>query len=363
MHKNFINEYNPDFVSPPGDTLAELLKERGMTQAELAQRTGKKTKTINQIIKGIAPITPRTSIQLERVLWVPAGFWDERERKYQEFLARNEEKEELKKQLLWLNNIPVKEMIKLNWIEKYSDKVLQLQEILSFLGIASPDQYEAVLSCAYYRKSQVFKSDPGTLSVWLRKGEIEARNIQTESYSLSSFRTNLKKIRNLTREAPDVFIPELRELCSSSGVAVVFVPELPGTRICGAVRWLSPEKALIQLSLRYKRDDHLWFSFFHEAGHIILHGKKDVFIEEEKTEGIKEDEANSFASNFLIPSVMLESFMNTDKKGARDIEIFAEKVGIAPGIVVGQLQHKGYLQMNWCNNLKRHIDWDEIKNL
>ncbi|MFN8491179.1 MAG: hypothetical protein U0350_26520 [Caldilineaceae bacterium] len=38
-----------------------------------------------------------------------------------------------------------------------------------------------------------------------------------------------------------------------------FVPELAQLRVCGATRWLTPNKALLQLSLRYKTNDHLWF--------------------------------------------------------------------------------------------------------
>jgi HTH-type transcriptional regulator/antitoxin HigA len=60
---------------------------------------------------------------------------------------------------------------------------------------------------------------------------------------------------------------------------VVIVKELPGCSVNGATFWLNPEKAVIQLSLRYRSDDHLWFNFFHEAGHIVLHGKRETFLE------------------------------------------------------------------------------------
>ena len=355
-----VNQYNPDYVSPPGETLWDILKDRGMTQAELAQRTGRKTKTINQIIKGIAPLTPKTAIQLERVLGAPASFWNNREKKYQEFLARQEEQEELKKQIDSLNSTPVKYMIKHGWIQKFDNKVLQIQEVLNFYGIASPEQYKVVLSESYYHKSRVLKSDPHALLAWLRKGEIEAQKIQIEPYSLSNFNKNLKKIRSLTVKPTEIFLPQLIELCALSGVALVFIPELPRTRIFGAVRWLNPQKALIQLSLRYKTDDHFWFSFFHEAGHIILHGKKDVFLDEDLTEGDKEMEANRFAANSLIPYNELERFRRTNKRSIKDIEDFAEKLSISPGIVVGQLQYIGYLPMSHCNKLKRHIDWGQI---
>lgn len=85
------NQYVPDEVSPPGETLSEVLAEHGITQADLAERTGRPRKTIDEIIKGKAAITPETAIQLERVLGVPATFWNRRERQYREHLAKREE--------------------------------------------------------------------------------------------------------------------------------------------------------------------------------------------------------------------------------------------------------------------------------
>ncbi len=94
----------------------------------------------------------------------------------------------------------------------------------------------------------------------------------------------------------------MQELCNAAGVALVLVPELPKTHLCGAARWLTPRKALIQQSMRHKSNDHFWFTFFHEAGHILLHSKKDVFIDEGKpTDTAEETEANEWAKTFLVP--------------------------------------------------------------
>ena len=85
------NQYCPDEVSPPGETLLEVLEERGITPAELAERTGQPREIINSIIKGRAAITPETALQFERVLGSPASFWNARETKYREFLAKRNE--------------------------------------------------------------------------------------------------------------------------------------------------------------------------------------------------------------------------------------------------------------------------------
>ena len=134
-----------------------------------------------------------------------------------------------------------------------------------------------------------YQTNHYAVAAWLRKGEIEAGKIETSSYNPRSFKGALKKIRSLTTEPPEIFEPEVKKLCAEGGVAIAFAPELPGTRVYGATRWLKATKALIQMSLRGKTDDHLWFTFFHEAGHILLHGKDELFIEatENGTKGDK----------------------------------------------------------------------------
>jgi Zn-dependent peptidase ImmA (M78 family) len=151
----------------------------------------------------------------------------------------------------------------------------------------------------------------------------------------------------------------MQKICAQAGVAVVFVPELPGTHLYGATRWLGTKKALIQLSLRGKSDDQLWFTFFHEAGHILLHEKKDVFI---KAEGKgcgeiggseKEQEANQFAQDLLIPSEKYQAFVDTGQFDESEIRTFAKEIGIAPGIIVGRLQHEKIIPFSAWNNLKK----------
>jgi addiction module HigA family antidote len=358
------NQYTPDYVSPPGETLLEVLEEWGMTQTELAERMGRPKKTINEIINGKAAITAETALQLERVLRIPASFWNNREQQYREYLARAEEQERLQKQLTWLDHIPVKAMIKFGWIRHYQDKVEQLREVLNFFAVASPEQWEEIWcnTHVYFRKSQAFQSDFGDVTAWLRRGEIEAAEIPCASYDANKFRETLQRIRTLTVKPPNIFQPEVVRLCAEVGVAVVFVPQLPKTRTCGATRWLNPNKALIQLSLRYKTDDHLWFSFFHEAGHILLHGKRDVFLEgksiQNAEEETKEQQANKFAQDILIPPAELERFIVSAQQWSKaSIVQFADEIGIATGIVVGRLQHDGVLPPTHCNDLKQRINW------
>jgi HTH-type transcriptional regulator/antitoxin HigA len=356
------NRYSPDYALAPGETLRETIEAIGMSQVELAERTGRPKKTINGVVMGKVALTPDTALQLERVLGIPASFWNNLERQYQEVLARQEENSRLEQQLDWLTSIPVIAMKKLGWIRAEETPIDQLREVLRFFAVAYPDQWNALWQSprAIFRRSPAFESNPGAVAAWLRQGEIEAQQIQCAPFDADRFRRVLVEVRKLTKEPPEVFHEEVVRLCAEAGVAVVFVPELPGTRVSGATRWLSPAKALIQLSLRYKTDDHLWFTFFHEAGHILLHGKREIFLENDGSSGTedKEAEVNRFAADLLINPDDL-SFFTTGRRYFSKVDIadFAQQIGIAPGIVVGRLQHDNCLAPQDCNGLKRRFEW------
>ena len=359
------NQYTPDYVSPPGETLLEVIGEREMSQAELAKRMGRPKKTINEIIQGKTAITPETALQLERVLGIPASFWNNREQQYRQYQARTDEQKRLGNHIGWMKKFPVKAMIKLGWIDAFDNEIQQLDELLKFFGVASPEQWEIYWDqCTVaFRKTYAFQSELEAISAWLRQGEIEAQDIYCQPYNAKKFRQVLKESRQLTSEPPEIFQDKLVNLCAEAGVSVVFVPQIPKARVSGATRWLSPKKALIQLSLRYRTDDHLWFTFFHEAGHIFLHGKREIFLENEDVNDTKEEEANEFAAKTLIPSTKLARFLNELTPGyhpsKRAIREFAREIGIAPGIVVGRLQHDKYLPFTHCNDLKRTFVWAE----
>jgi len=351
------NQYLPDEVSPPGETLLEVLEERGISQADLAERTGRPRKTINEIVKGKTSITPETALQLERVLGVPAHFWNSRESAYREFIARRDERFRLEAQLTWVDHFPVREMIRRGFIpDRRPSKLGLLEALLDFFGIASPDQWQAVWQGAAFRKSR--RSNEYALSAWLRVGQMLGERAACSAYDAQEFRGVLGRIRNLTLLPPHRFQPLLDEVCGKCGVVIALVPELPASGASGATFWTSHHRPVLMLSLRYKTDDHLWFTFFHEVAHILLHGKRDVFIEGLDDDGQREEEANRFAAELLIPAERLRLFLSRNRRISMDgVSRFAAELGIAPGIVVGRLQHDGHLPQTHCNGLKRRLEW------
>ena len=351
----------------PGATLEELIMELCISQAELARRTGRPTKTINGIIKGSIAITPETALQFERVLGVSATFWNSLEKNYREAIARREERERLQQGIDWMKSFPVSTMIKYGWIEKKKDRVEQLQELLGFLGAADPaswgDHWDG---CAVqFRGAQGTSTSQPAVAAWLRKGFLDARAIGCKPFSAEGFRNALKEIRTLTLVTTPDFVDRLQVICAENGVAVVLVRELPGCRVSGAARWMTPQKALIQLSLRYRSNDQLWFSFFHEAAHVLQDQKRSIFVDDSpdrkpvKVGDELEKQANSLAANLLIPRRELQQFMDSSDRTKVGVKAFATQIGIAPGIVVGRLQHEGYLPFDWLNDLKVRYTWTD----
>jgi addiction module HigA family antidote len=349
-------KFKPDYAVAPGLTVSELIDHLGMSQVQLADRTGRPLKTINNIIKGKQAITYETALQFEKVLGMPAGFWNNLEKNYRESLARISENKKLESELNRLNVLPVDSMIKNEWIKKAPSPIEQLQKILSFFGVANPSEISANCPEVVFRQSQKLKSDPWAVCAWLRKGEIEAQAIPCGAYDKAKFKIVLSEIRKMTRKNVLEIFNEWKQLCSDSGVALVIIQELPNLKVNGATKWLK-DKAVIQLSLLYKFVDILWFSFFHEAAHILLHGKKDIFIENPDIKTSSEREADRFAEDFLIPRSEYEKFVNAGVFDRASILGFARDIEIAPGILVGRLQHEKILPYNRLNDLKPRLCW------
>ena len=357
---NVARAFAPDWVSPPGSTVADLIEERGWTQQELAQRSGFTTKHISLLINGKAPITEDTAVKLERVLGSTMRFWMTREAQYREALARLSERKSLLGKAEWLQRLPIKEMVKFNWIKAFENKGDQVRECLRFFGVASVEAWEKQYAdpLVAFRASTKHTKEVGAVAAWLRQGEREAEHIASMPFDKAAFRQALAHARELTNIGdPGVFVPQLMEACSRAGVAVALVPAPKGCPVSGATRWLSTEKALLMLSLRHKSNDHFWFSFFHEAGHLLLHGKKLLFVEiENRIDGEDEQQADVFAGEWLISSAnaaLLPSLPKSDYA----VRAFAKRIGIAPGIVVGRMQKDRLLPWTHLNGLKIRYRW------
>jgi HTH-type transcriptional regulator/antitoxin HigA len=355
--------FQPDYFSPPGDTVADLLEQVGMTQRELAQRLGVSLKHANQVVKGAASISAELALGLEKVFGVSADFWLNRESLYRTEIARRDEAHELAAALEWAERFPINELRRRGLIPSTSKGADLVRDILRFFGVASPKSW--IDPVAAYRKSLRVESDPNALATWLRAGELEAATIDCERFDSERLHEALQEIRALTRLEPGEWQPELVRVCAAAGVAVVIIDTFHGARANGATRWLSPTKALIQMSLRHRWEDIFWFSFFHEAAHILLHRKKHIFLEglelsseepNDRESQTWEEEADRFAARVLIPP---ERDSELRRLTLTDIPEFAEQLGIAPGIVVGRLQHDRLIPNHRGNELRHRLAFSD----
>lgn len=354
--------YSPDYAVPPGWVLEDRLAAYNISYAEFARRCGRSPKLISEIIAGKAPIEPKTALQFENVLGVDAGIWLGIEASYRLRLEREAEARRDEEEIAWAKAFPVNELVKRGIIEKPRSNAERVKAILSFFGVASVEAWSARqtgMSVAY-RHSPSFKSKDEALSTWLRLGELEADRVSCPDYDKARFRNSLLRIRELTATQSTEGLLEAQRLCREAGVVLAVIKPLPRTALSGATRWITPRKSLIQLSARHMSDDHLWFSFFHEAAHILLHSKRAVFIESKGKRTEADAEADRWATEFLIPPRDWEQFSMTFHFTEEVIKSFAEEQGIAPGIIVGRLQHEKLLPwQSWLNSMKVRLEWSD----
>jgi len=348
--------FEPDYAIPPGETLKEVMESLNMSQKELAIRTGLTVQSLNRIFKGDQPISYETANKLELATGAPARMWNNLEAQYREQLAKAKERKQLETDLDWLKTIPTQELIQRKVIEPQKDRVLLFRETLKFYGLSSVSAWKDIWAnpAVAARRSQCFETCPGPASAWIRLGEIQAHRIDCMSFDKYIFIQAVEKIRLLTVKGPEEFIPETIQLCADSGVALALVPEMKKVPWHGATKWLSASKAMILLNLRGKMEDQFWFSFFHEAGHVLYDSKKDLYINDGSIDDPREWKANEFAAQILIPRERDPEIASLRAKA--DVIRLADELKISPGVVAGRFQHLTE-KWNYFNGLKRKFQW------
>jgi HTH-type transcriptional regulator/antitoxin HigA len=342
--------YNPDLALHPGESLRGELEFMDLSQVELAQRTGLSEKHISQIINGADPISPETSIKLERAIGVPASFWNNLQRDYGLNLARIESEQKLETEINEAKNFKCyAELVKLGCIEAATDWKVKAENLLKFFAVDSLLYIQKTEAVAFRQASGHF--DEYSLAAWLRCGEIEAKKIEVQKFDKKKIKELIPEFRKLTTH-PAGFGTKLKELCASAGIAVVYTPYLSNTKVNGSSRWVG-DKPVIQLNTRGAYSDIFWFTFFHELGHILLHGVKERFVDYQKKEkDSKEKEADIFAANSLIPPSEYKDLLAIRPLNRLTVGSFARASGIHISIVLGRLAHEGKAKWNQIGNFR-----------
>jgi addiction module HigA family antidote len=359
--------FTPKGTIHPGEIVLDYLESLGWTQQDLSRRSGVTPKTISEICNGKTSISPETALAFEKVLGRPSHFWMNLQARYEEAHARSAEREKSKSWIAWAKGFPLREMKKLGWIPEKNQTGNDVTSLLKFMGVSSPESWDNVwgASRVAFRQTTRMKSNEHAIFAWVRATELYAADIRLHDFDEDRLIASVPSLRSCTRMPIDEGLDEARRISALCGVAAVVVPPLPNTGISGLVRWTS-KFVILALSLRYKTDDQIWFTFFHEIGHILLHRKQQHFILEnaegdlfeggaDATMQKYEEEANRFAADFLIPPDELHDFIATSIFTNAAIHSFSDKISISPGIVVGRLQREGLLEPHQGNDLKQRV--------
>lgn len=368
---------NTDWAVAPGETLRVRLEEIDMTQAELARRTSLTPKHINQIVRGSASVSADVAQRLEMVTGTPADWWLRLEVRYQERLQQLEQRETFRDLIPWMRRMPIKHLVARGYLRDGKvDDVDRVGELLRFFGVANKPTFDALMGSVVlrFRQSTAYSVDEGAVAVWLRLGELAAREHPAPAFRPKALRAALPQLRALTQRPIREALQEVVALATNVGLRVVFVEDIPGTRAYGVTRWLSASEPVIQLSLRGRTDDKLWETLFHELGHVLLHGHAELFVESDDAADsddvadvsvqssqalpVEERQAQDFAYDLLIPPTRAKEL--ADLHTPEDVLDFAEQIGVAPSVIVSRLQHVGLWEHSAGSRLKQHVSEQDL---
>jgi len=356
--------FEPNWASPPGATIERLMATREIDAEELADGLGLERPDFSLLLSGNARITPTLASALADHLGSTPRFWLARDKTYLSDLARLSAAADTDAN--WAKAMPVASMRRFGWIDRSVKKDALKDELLSFFNCASlPDwnsRYSGGIGAVAFRRSFAFDVDEMATLVWLRAGERQGIELDLPKFDPKGFIDLLPRLRKLSAfKKPSIFLPRLVEACRTVGVAVTTARAPDGCRASGATWKLASGNPIIHLSFRHRAEDHFWFTFFHEAGHVVMHGDSHLDVEGGDASFLgsskEENEANLFAQDYLLPREVRKALM--DRPHPQAILRAAKLVGISPGIIVGQLERAKALPPGRLSKMKHRYRWDD----
>lgn len=342
-------------ATPPGATIREQLEDRGMTQKEFAQRMDMSEKHISRLINGEVHLTPDVALRLEHVLGLPAQFWNNLEARYREKLARAEAENAMDADIELAKKIPYAEMVAHGWAPKANSAADKVNYLRRYFEVARLGTIEQVLIPGIaYRRTTIKDSSIYALAVWAQRARLLAVCHDTAPINLAHLQELVPEFRRMTLQTQEAFYPVLVRDLSDCGIALVLLPHMEGSFLQGAT-FYDGKKIVMGLTLRGRDADRFWFSLFHEIAHIVKGhiGNKDRLSEAE------EKEADRYAADTLIPPEEYNDFVRKNAFTDVSVRQFAQRIEVAPGIIVGRLQKDRYIEFNCLNGLKLQYTFPE----
>ena len=332
----------PAEVFPPGETLRDELEERGLSQAEFAEILGRPQSRINEVLNGKRRITADLARDLAEALGTSAEFWMNLEASYQLHRVRDRPVAAIARRAAVYAKAPVREMTKRGWIEPTENIEVLEASVCRFLGVESIDDEPDLPKWAARKATAYNATTTPAECAWVMRAKQLSRTVYANKYDPKGFDKMVVELKLLVHAAPE--IRHVPRVLAEAGIRFVIVQHLPKTKIDGACFWDS-DQPTVALTLRFDRIDHFWFVLMHELGHVRdMEGSIDRDLQQEVSEPASEAEmrANQFASSSLVPLDKLDDFIARVRPTYKlpRIEAFAQRAGVHPGIVVGQLQHR-----------------------
>lgn len=351
-----MREFGKMTAVHPGRILNDSLEFLGVSQKWLADRTGLSEKHISEILRGKASITADTAVKLSNALDGSVEFWVNLDANYRAAEARKEQEKKAEKEVKYLEKISYGDLTRVGWVPKTTKEADKVLNLYKFFGVSSLENIKLAQPAAF-RRSNKEKIDEYALAAWLRRGEIVAGEKTEIGFNEKKLKDSIKIIRDAIYEQPKDIYSRITGILSKCGVCLVATEYLPKTYVNGATRWVG-RNPIIELSDKGKRDDILWFTLFHEIGHILKHSKKEQFIDfEEASIGKIEKEADDFAAETLIPKEAYDRYLknHNGKITKESIEKFAREERILPSVIVGRLKKEKKIPYSRFNDYHQKI--------
>lgn len=346
----------PDTVPHPGEHLKDYLDSQGMSQSEFCRRGGTSEKHVSQIISGKAGITADMAVTIERVLGGGAAMWVNLDAAYRLRQARERQAQVVADGVEWASGFPVSDLRARGIVQAKRMGPAVVEELLRFFAVAGTREWDGVygVATARYRQSTAYAASHFSQAAYLRICELKADLEDLPAFDRAGVESSLKTVRARLAEDPVSLLAEAGERLRPCGVALVTERALSGSRLSGAAFWPRRNRAIIALTGRFKSADHLWFSFFHEAAHLLLHKDRDV-LEVDDGGGDLENEADSFAREILIPASAYRGLTTDGVPMLPAIRSVSEEHGLPVDSLIGMLQHDGYLGHGAHREVKRPV--------
>jgi HTH-type transcriptional regulator/antitoxin HigA len=353
-----------EFIIHPGETLREMLKDREMTQRELAIRTDVTETHVSNIVNCLKSISVSFSKKLEYALGVDASFWINLQANYDKEMVDFEEVN-----LISTEELEILQRLKV--ITEYTQEMglfdsdvqgsMLVIEWRKLLNISSLTRIPEIFQAGAYRLAVEDSVDPYVLFTWLRIGDLITKNLQVnQDLDIDRLKSNLHLIKGLAFENADIIQLKLKEIFAECGIKFAVVRHFTGAPVQGVIKRNHDGTLTLLMTVRRKFADVFWFTLFHEMGHIINGDIEDRLIDYEFTNNESEVRANAFAANTLIDPGQYHLLVEAGDFSLLRIRQFCSEQNIPTFMLIGRLQRDDYLNYYQYSDEKIRYELDNI---